>query len=184
MNNAFAFSSSFPDRTVNSIYYDTLDYTAYNDNLLGISNRIKYRVRWYGMDKSWIENPILEKKIKRNILGTKEYTKLKAFDLCLGAPNILPFTQLNLEAMVLIQYDRTYLESFDHKIRATIDRNLRYSPFSNNKELITSINDDAIILEIKFDESHYEHAMDCLQTIPYRMTKNSKYVSGMKFFLQ
>jgi len=182
--NPFSFRSSYPNRIVNSVYYDTIDYTSYNENLLGISNRIKYRVRWYGHQTQQIKNPVLEKKIKHNVLGTKEYINQEDFDLTKCVPEISSTDGVNLESVVLVQYDRTYLESYDRKIRATIDRNLRYTSLSHNKLFGPSIEDRAIILEIKYDENHYEHAMDCVQAIPYRLTKNSKFVSGMRLFLQ
>ena len=43
----YSFTSSFNDRFVNSIYYDTINYNALNDNLSGISRRYKTRLRWY-----------------------------------------------------------------------------------------------------------------------------------------
>ena len=41
------FKKSFKSRIVNSIYYDTLGLNFFYDNIDGISNRVKYRLRWY-----------------------------------------------------------------------------------------------------------------------------------------
>lgn len=42
---------------------------AYQDNLIGISDRMKVRIRWYGALLGLIEEPVLELKIKRGFLG-------------------------------------------------------------------------------------------------------------------
>ena len=41
----------YDDRIINSIYYDNENYTCAKDNLSGISNRSKFRIRWYNQDK-------------------------------------------------------------------------------------------------------------------------------------
>ena len=38
----------FKDRYVNSVYFDDTKFTSYYENLLGISDRTKYRLRFYG----------------------------------------------------------------------------------------------------------------------------------------
>ena len=41
------------DRVVNSIYYDEKNLTFANDNLIGISERIKTRLRWYNNESNF-----------------------------------------------------------------------------------------------------------------------------------
>jgi len=45
-----SFRKIHPDRQVNNIYFDTIDLTTYKDNVIGIADRKKFRVRWYGED--------------------------------------------------------------------------------------------------------------------------------------
>ena len=52
----------YKDRFINSIYYDNDNFTTARDNLAGISNRRKYRIRWYN-DKD--KNFNYEIKIKK-----------------------------------------------------------------------------------------------------------------------
>ena len=80
-NNPFNFKSHYPDRFVNSIYLDTLKLENYNDNQIGIANRKKkYEIlKWYGYDKSNIENPKLEKKIKIGWVGKKRTYNISSF---------------------------------------------------------------------------------------------------------
>ena len=42
------FRKAYPDRSVNNIYLDTPDFETYRANVAGVSERKKYRVRWYG----------------------------------------------------------------------------------------------------------------------------------------
>ena len=64
---------SYQDRRVNSLYFDTVDYQGIRENLAGISNRFKLRLRWYGEINDKYNNKfILEKKIRNGRLGSKE----------------------------------------------------------------------------------------------------------------
>ncbi|SVD50132.1 uncharacterized protein METZ01_LOCUS402986 [marine metagenome] len=64
--------NKYPDRYINTIYLDNPDYESVRDNLTGISDRFKTRIRWYDGD------PIvkLEKKIRKGRLVRKETTPL------------------------------------------------------------------------------------------------------------
>jgi len=178
-----AFSSAYPDRWVNSIYLDNMDYRALRENLSGVSNRSKYRMRWYGEDYQNISNPILEEKIKANLLGYKNLKKLTSTTL--SSSNIRSkldidiLKDLNQEPVVMVRYLRTYLESYDRRVRITIDRELQYRGINNYEIDPFPIVDDAIILEVKYDQNIEEEIDDILQAIKYRLTKNSKFVSGM-----
>lgn len=58
----------YNDRLVNSIYYDSENFDTAKDNLAGISNRHKYRIRWYNEYQNKFNYEI---KIKKNNLGKK-----------------------------------------------------------------------------------------------------------------
>ena len=178
-----AFNEAYPDRWVNSIYMDDLDFKALNDNLSGISHRSKYRLRWYGNDLRNIENPVLEKKIKENMLGYKELIQMNSFH---NSPNdlrrALDIPLLRDESIlpvVIVKYLRTYLQSFDKRVRITIDRNLQYLGMTHYAMDPFPLRDTAIILEVKYDQDIEDDITEILQAIPYRLTKNSKYCSGM-----
>ena len=49
-------SKIYPDRQINNIYFDTPGLTTYKENVMGIANRDKYRVRWYGWDAFFIDS--------------------------------------------------------------------------------------------------------------------------------
>ena len=73
-----SFQKAFPDRQVNNIYFDTPELTSFLNNVDGISERKKYRIRWYGEDFDQIDQPVLEQKIKENQLGSKVSVALPA----------------------------------------------------------------------------------------------------------
>ena len=180
-----SFQTSYPDRHINSLYLDTVSGHALADNLAGISERFKFRIRWYGTDMGKASKPFLEQKIKKNQLGAKIRLPLPDFEFTEGF-DFSRFLQTNtplspnLQAVVLIQYLRTYFVSFDQKIRATIDSQLRFFAVQGLRLLKNAfLEDPAIILEIKYDEK-YDGDLDLVfQNLPYRVSKNSKFVGAM-----
>ena len=71
----YNFSEIYQQRNINNIYYDNFDFQCYNDNVIGISNRIKARLRWYGNLFGEINHSKIELKIKKGLLG-KNYAIL------------------------------------------------------------------------------------------------------------
>ena len=67
--NTALFREVFHVRQVNNIYFDTAKYNDYFDNVLGVSDRKKIRIRWYGDTFGEIRKPVLEFKIKKGIVN-------------------------------------------------------------------------------------------------------------------
>lgn len=183
--NPASFQVAFPDRWVNSIYLDNSTSNALRDNLAGISNRTKYRVRWYGEDLCLAHKPNLEEKIKQNMLGSKNVSPLPNFQIN-NDFNLSAYLQQNtnlpsdMRPVVLVRYRRAYFLSMDGQVRATIDRHVQYFPFQGSRmPLLSPLEDPAIILEIKHDEHTSEDRLNAMyQGIPFRITKNSKFVEA------
>ena len=109
MSNPAAFKVSYPDRYVNSVYYDSHDFRFYRENVQGISQRVKYRVRWYGKEYQTMIYPIIEKKIKSNMLGAKEYISMPEDEIKLNLQNlnaINPLRSLDLAPVTMVRYQR------------------------------------------------------------------------------
>jgi SPX domain protein involved in polyphosphate accumulation len=181
-----AFSKAFPDRYINSIYLDTYALDYYNDNIAGLSNRVKQRIRWYGPDLNQIHNPMLEIKIKENKLGFKRYAELTSFKPGpdFSYPNYMKqhlwLSTNNIFPIVMIRYLRSYYHSFDKKIRITIDRNQAYYPVDQKLNFnIEPYRDPTIILELKYPADYSVNLDNITQDIPFRMTRNSKYVQAI-----
>ena len=83
----FNFFKEYDDRNINNIYFDSLDYKAFNDNLVGLPSRLKVRYRWYGNlfsnDKK--NEGSLEFKFKKNIYFFKKIFKINDLTLNLNS---------------------------------------------------------------------------------------------------
>ena len=75
MRSKFFFRTHYPTRRVNSIYFDTNDYSSIRQNLDGVSEKKKIRIRWYGNYNKLVE-PILEIKSKKGAETRKENYKI------------------------------------------------------------------------------------------------------------
>jgi len=189
INHPSSFRKTFPDRKVNNIYFDNTVLSAYFDNVEGVPDRRKYRVRWYGDDIFKIENPRLEIKIKSNQLGYKESYAISEFklnDLSNLAQVINAKTRsLNIFQPTLINsYSRSYYGTTDGKYRITIDRDLQYFSLLNARIFTRfQIEDQAVVMELKYDETLDEDVSFIQQYIPFRYSKSSKYVTGLNLLL-
>lgn len=184
--NPACFQTAFPDRWINSIYMDDVGFNSLQENLSGISKRNKYRIRWYGLTLSEIKKPNLEIKIKNNFTNTKKFYELPNFTLdrdfdCVDfVEKQVPNLQQRLFPVSIIQYLRSYYVSQNGKVRATIDRELKYYLYQGRLLLDRSpAKDPGIILEIKYDKDYDDQMQFIFQKIPFRLTKNSKYVSSI-----
>lgn len=176
----------FPDRVINNIYFDSPGMQTYKENVMGVSERKKFRVRWYGEELTDIQKPVFEIKIKLNQFGTKEKFKLPNFELRNLAPTIEKVNELThrimpLRPVLLNRYRRSYLGTANGKFRFTIDRELEYFgcslPNIPNKPHFREEN--GLILELKYDQAEEDASVFITQFLPYRQTKSSKYVKGI-----
>ncbi len=194
-----AFSEIFYERTINNIYFDTLGFSNYYDNVEGETERLKVRIRWYGDLFGKIEKPILELKIKKGLLGKKDSYNLLPFTLdtnfskeqiinaiaAADMPVHVRDLMLSLQPALLNRYTRTYYLSEDKKFRITIDRDLTYYKIGywHNTFLNKSVDHQATVLELKYDASMETEAKIIGNGLPFAMTKNSKYLQGIERIL-
>lgn len=191
-----AFSSIFYPRIVNNIYFDTLGYQGYYDNVEGERDRMKVRIRWYGDLAGSITQPVLEFKIKNGLLGNKESYNLQPFTMdahfdkqqivqALSGADIPQHVRnhvLSLRPALMNRYARSYYLSADGQFRITIDHDLTYYRISYDKGFIPTgtIDHTSVVLELKYDAALGEDAMQVGDALPFAMTKNSKYLQGME----
>ena len=186
----FFFKEQHSSRLINSIYFDTNNLDCINDNLDGVNIRKKFRVRWYGNNKT-LNFPNLEIKCKKNFETYKKIISLdrfKNFDLTKNG-NIELLTQyintkvllnVNLKPINLIHYQRLYLISSNKLIRATLDYNIK------SKKIINFINPffanfNDVILELKYDTNLDNYVRNNLNQMNTRYSKSSKYVNYSLF---
>jgi SPX domain protein involved in polyphosphate accumulation len=185
----------FP-RYINNIYLDTYDMSNYFDNVDGLNKRLKVRVRWYGNLFGFIESPILEFKIKRGLLGGKISFPINSF--CLDSkfslekqqkifmesniPDVFVEYLKSLRFALLNRYYRKYFESADHKFRITIDSGIEYYKLksSNNSFNEKKIDCQNCVLELKYQKENEDFSESFFNYFPFRLTRNSKYASGIE----
>jgi len=189
------FREIYHPRYNNSIYLDTPGLTSYNDNLLGLSERLKTRVRWYGKLFGSIDCAVLELKYKKALTGTKMKYELAPFNLtdsysydyqqevfALSAlPGAIQEYLRTLQPTILIRYHRKYYESADHRFRITLDTDIEFYRLRprGNSFLDRYVDRNSMVMELKCDEEHGDMIDDVTSRIPFRLTKSSKYISGI-----
>lgn len=198
--NKALFREVFHVRQVNNIYFDTVAYNDYFDNVLGVSDRKKIRIRWYGDTFGEIKKPVLEIKIKKGLVGDKWSYKLQPFVLDNNFDNDiiqsifkvsnLPLPILESVKMVsptlLNSYSRKYFLSADNKFRVTLDFKLLYHKIDkrfNNFNFVPA-SDENKIIELKYGLLDDETANAISTQFPFRLNKNSKYVNGVNTIKQ
>ena len=196
--NRYNFVKEYNDRLVNNLYLDSYDYRCINENIAGLSNRVKSRIRWYGDSTSNIK-PNLEFKLKQGKLGWKDIFSIEEIDLTKSWNNIIiqihnslssetSFLFKDFPLPVLVnQYKREYYRSLDKKIRITIDSNLKTFDQRNvfTPTFVSNIKmPDMIVIEFKFSPDYQDIAANLLKDSPVRPSRCSKYVLAYKAITQ
>ncbi len=183
-----SFRSHYPDRQVNNIYFDSPDLSAFKENVAGVPERRKHRLRWYGEVATQLPKPVFEIKIKDRELGRKESQVLRSTpweNLPESLANLPAFKEMPLLPVMINAYQRSYFLSSDQRFRITLDWGLRFSPYnaSSPPDALFSLPDEAIIMEVKYALEDDDRAQEVFQHLPFRQTKNSKYVTGINLLL-
>lgn len=177
------FKEAFPMRQVNNIYFDTVNFAAYRDNIMGIAQRTKFRIRWYGNDFETIQKPRLEEKVKHGELGYKNVTPLKdtvwqnITDEAALFPQIL---DNNLHPVLINTYHRYYYVSPNGRFRLTVDLEMKFGAFNEPRVILPNTFPEKTVIEIKYDQSDSDGADEITQALPLRPTRHSKYVNGIQ----
>ena len=186
----------FYPRFVNNIYFDNPSFRFYFENIDGVCERMKMRIRWYGNLKDKIKKPVLELKQKHGLTGTKSFFRMPSFNLSdIYQPGFLSslFQKTNLDMRkknlilslkptLINRYQRKYFLSLDQKFRLTIDDHLEYFPVSSPEQLSSGGLKDSLsmIMELKYSPIYQLESADITQEFPFRVIKNSKYVRGVQ----
>jgi len=176
----------YPQRTIHSVYRDSLNQQDYFDNVAGTTPRQKVRLRWYGENRNVSALEIKEKNVRvtwkhvlkidngrdvadvlNNPLGVCSDEVDRIFK---GALNKRPLS------MLYIRYDRKYFTT-SRNIRFTIDTNIQFSDPAHMALKIRS--PVAGVLEVKFPVELEEEAASYVQKLNLQYLRHSKYVIGM-----
>ena len=187
----FAFRKSFPDRQINSIYFDDSSFSSFEDSIEGNCLRTKTRLRWYGNENDEV-SAVLELKKKQGMYSWKHLYQNK-YHINPNARNWSTFIKFSkeeandlilthLKPKSLVSYQRSYYASFDGKVRITIDQNLKtirqdlgVNPnLSRPKQHL-----DLIIMEMKVDVSNSHLIREVFEYIPFNPKRFSKYCESL-----
>lgn len=187
------FRTAFPNRIVNSIYFDSPELDSYLDNVEGAGSRRKVRLRWYGetFEPQWLR---FEVKIRSAGCGTKRLYELDGSRLPLEPYRSLASrlrrtlpSELRIDldespvAYLISRYRREYYVT-SSGIRLTVDsrmgsRRLIGSRFVMPRMLSSSI---TTVVELKYAVDNAQTARRALSGFPLSPGKNSKYAQAVE----
>ena len=153
---------------IRSLYFDNLDDKALREKIDGVNMREKFRIRLYNCDPSVIH---LEKKAKRNGLGTKFSANLSAAEaqklvdgdldwmLDSGRPLVQElYCKMRYQGMrpkTIVDYTREPFIYGPGNVRVTLDYDIRTglksTDFLNPDAVTVPAGDAPILLEVKWD---------------------------------
>ena len=183
------FFTQYPSRRVNSIYFDNAKFSSIKQNLDGISEKKKIRVRWYGSQDQLV-SPVLEIKSKKGMVTKKEtykitelegmkFPNLKSLDIIKDVVNSKNKSKNTIGPILTTNYDRQYFLSNNSKVRATVDYNLHSINLKNLSQMQLVKNFSFIcVLEIKYPTNLDKYVRQNLKEITLRLSKNSKFVNS------
>ena len=177
---------------IRSLYFDNLADKALREKIDGVNMREKFRIRYYNDDLSLIK---LEKKSKRNGLGTKYSARLSAeeaqqivdgdLDWMMDSGRTLVqelYCKMKYQGMrpkTIVDYTREPFIYRPGNVRVTFDYNIRTglncTDFLNPECVTIPAGDAGIILEVKWDDFLPSIIRDTVQTPGRRVTAFSKY---------
>ena len=182
-----SFRLHYADRYIHNIYFDTPDLYTLLHNAYGSPRREKYRLRWYGDNIYQISKPRFEIKKKQGEAGFKEIHEMEDGRLSEITLYLEPIKRLQLPLayalmpVLLNSYERSYYISFDGKFRLTIDRAVKYHGWNNGAKFQSFTHrDNAVIVELKYELEQEKDIERIIRYLPFRQTKNSKYVQGLQ----
>jgi hypothetical protein len=199
----YNFFKEYEDRSVNNIYFDTLNYKAFNDNLIGLPSRLKVRYRWYGdlFSENLKNEGSLEFKFKKNIYGYKKVFKINNLTLSTNSswttikkkilnslsPEYKILFNINSEKILINRYRREYFISKNKKIRITLDKDIKIFDqrltFKKPNLTLKNYTQDYSVFEIKFNKEDKILLDDLDINIPIKASRNSKYINGVRSVL-
>ena len=184
---------------IRSLYFDNFNDKALMEKISGFNNREKFRIRFYNHNHSFIR---LEKKSKSNGLCYKSsapLTKEECEKILNGDIEFLKDSSKDvlkefycklkyqcLKPKTIVDYTREAYIFNTGNVRITFDTNIKSGLYSTNifnPELPTLglVNENPIILEVKYDNFLPDIIRDLVQTNTRRPTAVSKYAACRLF---
>ena len=184
---------------IRSLYFDDYHDRYLNENIDGLDERSKWRIRIYDGSSDRI---CLERKIRKADLISKQSCLIdrsifesiinRSIGITANNPSILnlfitDMLSHGLRPAVIVEYDRTPFVCNEGNTRVTIDRNIRSSSeidsFLDNRSLISRpvLANGMNLIEIKFDSFLPDHLAHIIEHGRMRRETFSKYYLARKF---
>jgi len=184
---------------IRSLYFDDAANTALHEKLGGVRDRVKYRIRMYNQRDNVIhfekkikfrdyiakvKEPLTRAMVEQILAGNYEVLIAEHKPLLLEIYNLI-HNKL-LRPVVIVDYVREpYVYQYGN-VRITFDKDLRTALHHTNifdQELcsIPALDDNRIIMEIKYDEYMPSAIEAALQLEGLHRTSASKYVICRKY---
>ena len=177
---------------IRSLYFDNIDDKALREKIDGVNMREKFRIRLYNCDPSVIH---LEKKSKRNGLGTKYSANLTAEEaqkivdgnlewmLSSGRPLVqelyCKMLYQGIYPKTIVDYTREPFIFRPGNVRVTLDYDIRTglncTDFLNPDAVTIPAGDAPILIEVKWDEFLPSIIRDTVSMPDRRVSAFSKY---------
>lgn len=180
---------------IRSLYFDNENSDAYYEKMDGVEYRKKYRIRIYNFDDKFIR---LECKYKHNNKTSKDQILIdkelcskiingKIDEIDLTKDNLLRQFALDyrlnrLNPSIIIDYNRVAFTYHVSDVRITFDSQIKsgmynYNLFDKNATTYRVIDDNQMVLEVKFNEILPESIALILQTVPTFRQAFSKFAT-------
>lgn len=166
----------FPSRTINTIYFDNIEYSMYFHSIEGTLPRKKIRVRNYNKEFDFNGDINQEVKISsvegrfktsKKINNLNNALKLGLFDQNYGLCN----------PVLNVSYKRSYYKI--KNIRLTLDENIHYKRIFNNNISKFTTYDNFNIVELKYNSNKSINYVK--ENFPFERARFSKYCRGVEF---
>lgn len=187
----FAFRKPFPDRQINSIYFDDFSFSSFEDSIEGNCLRTKTRLRWYGNEHDEV-SAVLELKKKQGMYSWKHLhqNKYRINTNARNWPTFINFLQkeesdlilTHLKPQSIVSYFRSYYASFDGKVRITIDQKLKTYQQTNLLRPNFTFHRkhcNIVVLEIKVSKKDSSLIREVCKDIPFNPQRFSKYCESL-----
>ncbi|MBE6138889.1 MAG: polyphosphate polymerase domain-containing protein [Firmicutes bacterium] len=190
-------NSSLQDNSylIRSLYFDNINSDAYYEKIDGVEYRKKYRIRLYNNDCSFIR---LECKYKHENMTSKDQILIDKSicdriingnieDLDISGNNLLTkfvidYRLKNLRPSIIVDYKRLAYTYPISDVRVTFDSKIRsgmynYNLYDEELETYKVIDDNQVVLEVKFNEILPESIAIVLSTVPMIRQAFSKFAT-------
>ena len=178
---------------IRSLYFDDIYSTAYYEKIDGLEKREKYRIRIYNFDDSLIR---LERKEKNRDLTHKEQaviTKDELNNILQGNYDLIDISKnklleefilkcklYDIRPDVIVDYNRLAYVYQVEDVRITFDENIKsgrfnYDLFNKDIYLYNVLENNEVVLEVKFNNYIPKHIVEVLNTIPSVRLAVSKF---------